>query len=176
MREKISRSIGVILVAWSAGYAIVYALFNAPWQNFIIGFFATLLITLATFLSHARRVNEAVSREEEVLLASVRSKEAEGDDEELEFALKDGEEMSADVLKRWRGERSFNAKNLWLGTRLSLSLFRLVAYAILIAGVLFLIRHELLHVLSLFGGILSAIFGLVCVVIIWNRRSGFSLS
>lgn len=73
------------------------------------------------------------------------------------------EEITRETLKRWKPKGRLSLEGLRHGARLSLSLYRLLAYLLLIGGVLYLIRHEILHVYALFIGVFFSTVGILCI-------------
>ncbi len=167
-----------LLLAYGMGILAVLLLFpKASWWNLNVGFFGALFIMCATFAGYYRHVLEACRREELVILEeqkrAMREDSSEIFDEEEEAipALKEDEPFTRETLRRFRPKGSFSARNLWLGMRLSLSLLRLLAYALFIAGVFYLIRHEILHAFALMIGIFCASAGIVGVILLRRAKS-----
>ncbi len=168
MREKLPPLLLSLSASYLFGLGVALWAFDlSPWLNFSIGFFGSLLVMVATFLSHYRRVLEASKQEELVALEEAKIKRREDpydlfeEEEESPLPL-ENEEISREKLKEWAPpKRRFSLEGFWMGTRLSLSLYRLLAYLIFVAGIFFLIRHEILNPFSLALGVFCVTLGLV---------------
>jgi hypothetical protein len=74
MREKLPPLLLSLSASYLFGLGVALWAFDlSPWLNFSIGFFGSLLVMVATFLSHYRRVLEASKEEELVALEDSKS-------------------------------------------------------------------------------------------------------
>lgn len=178
-RARFLRFFLAILGGFGIGLGVALGVFSSlAVASFAVGFFGSLFIMLATFYSHYHRVLEASKHEECVILEEMKARRKEDpyelfEEEEAQESpapeIAPDEEITRETLKRWKPQGRFSLEGLRLGARLSLSLYRLIAYALLIGGVFYLIRHEILHAPALALGIFSVSVSLLGAL--WMERN-----
>lgn len=140
MMRTISRLLICYFVLWLALSAVGKFISNQFFISSQISFFASLIILTASFFAYKNRINSRLESARDEILAKI--EEEDEDDENLaqseakEFSLKD-EKVRLKKQKFSFKDRSFVA---------AFMPYRLVAYAILFFGFIFLKNENLLNV------------------------------
>ena len=148
MTRTISRLFICYFALWLALSVVGKFISNQFFISSQISFFASLIILTASFFAYKNRINSRLENAREEILAKI--EEEDEDEEEIlpereakEFSLKDEKER----LKKQKfsfKDRSFAA---------AFMPYRLVAYAILFLGFLFLKNENLLNVSGFLVGL-----------------------
>ena len=166
MTRTISRLFICYFALWLALSVVGKFISNQFFISSQISFFASLIILTASFFAYKNRINSRLENAREEILAKI-EEEDEEDEENLpqneakEFSLKD-EKARLKKQKFSFKDRSFTA---------AFMPYRLVAYAILFLGFLFLRNENLLNVPGFLLGLAPMPIGAFVFGIMENKFS-----
>ena len=166
MMRTISRLLICYFVLWLALSAVGKFISNSFFISSQISFFASLIILTASFFAYKNRINSRLENAREEILAKIEEEDEEDDEilpqnEVKEFSLKD-EKARLKKQKFSFKDRSFVA---------AFMPYRLMAYAALFLGFLFLRNENLLNVSGFLVGLAPMPIGAFIFGIMQNKHS-----
>lgn len=133
---------------------IVFAIASmAMWKNigvinFEVGFFSFLIVLYSTYISLQKKLKrELENAEQDIEESSPNSNECSPEDEQ-----------NADNKK---SKPRFSFSNLILGMQLSMGIFRIIAYVILIVGIVFLMGKNIFLAIPYIIGIMICLLSVI---------------
>lgn len=142
---------------------VVFALASmAMWKhtgviNFEVGFFSFLIVLYSTYISLQKKLKREL---ENTPLESTEESASDFDTDKS-----DQQEQNSDKKSRPR----FSFSNLILGIQLSMGIFRVIAYVILIVGIVFLMGKNIFLAIPYIVGIMICLLSVITLKYLSSR-------
>ena len=168
------RKIKIFLILFSALFIALFVFFSFSFAlSFSFGFISFLFIVSVTFYVQRKKIRNLIANasEEELQALSEMYKSKEEKEEEFweetkEQSFENTKEFTPKKRRFWE---NFNKNNVKLGARTFFIPLRIVAYIFLILGFFILLKQNVLDVLGLVSGILSANIFVVIVAFFFAK-------
>lgn len=142
---------------------IVFAIASMiMWQNtgvvnFEVGFFSFLIVLYSTYISLQKKLKRELENAQQ---------------QDIEESSKDGSTINPENEQNTDDKKSkprFSFSNLILGMQLSMGIFRIIAYVILIVGIVFLMGKNIFLAIPYIVGIMICLLSVITLKYLSSR-------